>query len=125
MIVLGADRAAFLSYTVFAAVYGQLQHGRIELRTGPLDWIFSTPGLHRWHHSPAARESNHNYGAILTCWDLLFASLWRPRDREFSGPVGIAALPRFSAGYLGQQLAPFRWARIRRENAAANAGAAR
>jgi hypothetical protein len=57
--------------------------------------------------------------------DLLFASLWRPRDREFSGPVGIAALPRFSAGYLGQQLAPFRWARIRRENAAANAGAAR
>ena len=77
------------------------------------------------HHSPAARESNHNYGAILSCWDLLFASLWRPRDREFSGPVGIAALPRFSAGYLGQQLAPFRWARIRRENAAANAGAAR
>jgi sterol desaturase/sphingolipid hydroxylase (fatty acid hydroxylase superfamily) len=118
LIVLGADRAAFLAYTIFAAVYGQLQHANVELRTGPLDWIFSTPGLHRWHHSRDAREGNHNYGAILSGWDLLFGSFWRPRDRNFTGPVGIGALPRFPTSYLGQQLAPFRWARIRRENAA-------
>src|SRR5262245_38396722 len=73
LVVLGADRAALLSYTIFSAVYGQLQHGNVELRTGPLDWIFSTPGLHRWHHSRDAREGNHNYGAILSGWDLLFA----------------------------------------------------
>jgi len=125
LIVLGADRAAFLAYTVFAAVYGQLQHGNVELRTGPLDWLFSTPGLHRFHHSLDAREGNHNYGAILSCWDLLFRSFWRPRDREFTGPVGIAALPRFPADYLGQQLAPFRWQRIRRENTDAANGARR
>jgi len=119
LIVLGADRAAFLSYTIFAAAYGQLQHCNVELRTGLLDWIFSTPGLHRWHHSLDSREGNHNYGAILSCWDLLFRSFWRPRDRDFTGGVGIAALPRFPAGYLGQQLAPFRWAQIRRENAGA------
>ncbi len=118
LIVLGADRAAFLSYTVFAAVYGQLQHCNVALRTGPLDWIFSTPGLHRWHHSLESREGNHNYGAIVSVWDLLFRSFWRPWGREFAGPVGIASLPRFPAGYLGQQLSPFRWARIRRENAA-------
>jgi hypothetical protein len=34
------------------------------------------------------------------------------------GPVGIADLPRFPAGWVGQQLAPFRWAAIRRANAA-------
>jgi sterol desaturase/sphingolipid hydroxylase (fatty acid hydroxylase superfamily) len=113
LIALGADRAAFLSYTIFAAAYGQLQHGNIELRTGPLDWIFSTPGLHRWHHSIDAREGNHNYGAILSGWDLLFGSFWRPRGRDFTGPLGIAALPHFPTGYLGQQLSPFRWARIR------------
>jgi ornithine lipid hydroxylase len=117
LIALGVDRSAFLSYAVFAAVYGQLQHGNVELRTGPLDWIFSTPGLHRWHHSRDSKEGNHNYGAILSCWDLVFGSFWRPRGREFRGPLGIGALPRFPTGYLGQQLSPLRWARIRRENA--------
>jgi sterol desaturase/sphingolipid hydroxylase (fatty acid hydroxylase superfamily) len=118
LIALGADSAAFLSYTIFAAVYGQLQHANLELRTGPLDWIFSTPGLHRWHHSRDSREGNHNYGAVLSCWDLVFGSFWRPRGREFRGPLGIGALPRFPAGYLGQQLSPFRWARVRRESQA-------
>ena len=117
LVLLGADRAALLSYTIFSAVYGQLQHANVELRTGPLDWIFSSPGLHRWHHSRDAREGNHNYGAILSAWDVLFASLWRPRGRGFSGPVGIGALPRFPQGWLGQQLAPLRWGRIQRENA--------
>jgi sterol desaturase/sphingolipid hydroxylase (fatty acid hydroxylase superfamily) len=116
LIALGADRSALLSYTIFAAVYGQLQHGNLELRTGPLDWIFSTPGLHRWHHSRNSKEGNHNYGAILSGWDLVFGSFWRPRGREFSGPLGIGKLPRFPAGYLGQQLSPLRWARIRLEN---------
>jgi sterol desaturase/sphingolipid hydroxylase (fatty acid hydroxylase superfamily) len=126
LIALGAGRDVFLSYSVFAAVYGQLQHSNVELRTGPLDWIFSTPALHRWHHSRVPQEGDNNYGAILSVWDLVFRSFWRPHGRSFEGPVGIGALPRFPAGWLGQQLAPFRWARIRADNArgALDAGAA-
>lgn len=117
LVLLGADTRALLSYTLFTSVYGQLQHANLCLRTGPLDWVFSTPGLHRWHHSRDPREGNRNYGAVLSCWDLLFRSFFRPRGRGFAGPVGIGALPRFPTGYLGQQLAPFRWGRIRAANA--------
>ncbi len=123
LLLLGADRRAQLMYTLFAVVYGQLQHCNIDVQTWRLvDWVFSTPGLHRWHHSTDTREGNHNYGAILSAWDLLFGTFFRPQGRAFAGRVGIGDLPGFPPGYLGQLLSPFRWARIRRE-AAEGAGA--
>ncbi len=103
-------------YVLFSAVHGQLQHGNIELRTRALDWLFSTPGLHRFHHSTDTREGNANYGAILIGWDLVFRSFFRPRDRGFEGPVGIAALPAFPQRYFAQLASPFRWSRIERES---------
>jgi sterol desaturase/sphingolipid hydroxylase (fatty acid hydroxylase superfamily) len=97
-------------YTLFAVVYGQLQHANVELRIPrALDRIFSSPGLHRWHHSTDPREGNRNYGAILSLWDLAFGTFFRPRDRDFAGPVGIADLPRFPQRYLAQLSTPFRW----------------
>ena len=77
LILLGAPPRVFAMYVLFSVVYGQLQHGNIELRTRALDWLFSTPGLHRFHHSTDTREGNANYGAILIGWDLVFRSFFR------------------------------------------------
>jgi sterol desaturase/sphingolipid hydroxylase (fatty acid hydroxylase superfamily) len=117
LILLGTPARTFLAYALFQTVYGQLQHGNLELRTGALDWLFSTPGLHRFHHSTDPREGNANYGAILITWDLIFGSFFRPGARAFNGPVGIADMPRFPQGYLAQLASPFRWAQLRRESA--------
>jgi sterol desaturase/sphingolipid hydroxylase (fatty acid hydroxylase superfamily) len=117
LILLGATPRAFLMYAIFQTVYGQLQHANVELRTRALDWLFSTPGLHRFHHSTDPREGNANYGAILITWDLVFGSWFRPRDRAFDGPVGIAALPHFPRGWLAQLASPFRWRSVERESA--------
>jgi len=116
LILLGAPPRVFAMYLLFSMVYGQLQHGNIELRTGALDWLFSTPGLHRFHHSTDPREGNANYGAILITWDLVFRSFFRPKDRAFDGRVGIADLPKFPQRYLAQLASPFRWARVTRES---------
>ena len=36
------------------------------LRPGRLlEWVFSTPTIHRWHHSIDVVEANHNYGAEI------------------------------------------------------------
>ena len=113
LLLLGIDPQAYVSYTLFASVYGQLQHCNVVAPTGRvLDWVFSTPGIHRWHHSTDLREGNHNYGAILSLWDHVFDSYFRPRDRDFEGVVGIAAMPAFPTHYLGQLLSPVRWQEI-------------
>jgi sterol desaturase/sphingolipid hydroxylase (fatty acid hydroxylase superfamily) len=112
LILLGAPPRAFLMYSLFQSVYGQLQHGNFEVRVRWLDWIFSTPGLHRFHHSTDPREGNRNYGAILIVWDLAFGTFHRPRDRGFDGPVGIGSLPQFPKGWLAQLASPFRWQRM-------------
>jgi ornithine lipid hydroxylase len=84
--------------------------------------VFSKPGLHRFHHSTDAREGNQNYGAILSAWDTAFGTFppGRPRLRGPDRARSAAALP---ADYLGQLAAPFRWARIVRENGADRRGA--
>ena len=116
LILLGAPPRVFVMYLLFSTVYGQLQHGNVALRTGALDWVFSTPGLHRFHHSIDPREGNANYGAILISWDLVFRTFVRPGDGEFGGPIGIAALPHFPRGYFAQLASPFRWRRVERES---------
>jgi len=118
LLLLGIDRDTWLAYVLFSGVYGQVQHANLDLRTGPLDFVFSTPALHRWHHSTIPREGNTNYGAIFSLWDLLFGTFFRPRDRAFTGPVGIGPLPKFPQGWLAQQLSPFRWRKVVRESRA-------
>jgi ornithine lipid hydroxylase len=115
--LLGAGAAALGPYFVFRAVYGQLQHCNVDMPTPRwIDWLWSSPNVHRWHHSTNSKEGNHNYGAVLNVWDHAFGSFFRPAV-PFAGPVGIGQLPDFPAGYLAQQLSPFRWGRIRRANA--------
>src|SRR5262245_50304772 len=115
--LLGARGEILGPYFVFRAVYGQVQHCNVDMRTPRwLDWLWSSPGVHRWHHSTLSREGNHNYGAVLNVWDHVFGSYLRP-DPPFAGPVGIGQLPAFPRGWLAQQLAPFRWARVRADAA--------
>jgi len=117
--LLGASADVLGPYFVFRAIYGQVQHCNVEMRTPRwIDWLWSSPNVHRWHHSTDSREGNHDYGAVLNVWDHVFGSFFRP-GVPFAGPVGIGQLPEFPASYLGQQLSPFRWARIRRANRSA------
>ena len=112
LFLLGIPPRVFLLYSIFSSCYGQLQHCNVDLRSGVASWLFSTPELHRWHHSTDPREGNANYGAILITWDLVFGTFFRPRDRGFAGPVGIAGMPRFPTTWTGQLLAPFRWTAV-------------
>lgn len=112
LFLLGAPPRTLLMYAIFTVAYGQVQHGNVALRTPRVvDWVFATPGVHRWHHSTDVREGNHNYGAVLSLWDHLFGTYFRPAA-PFAGPVGIADLPAFPRDYARQLLSPFRWRRI-------------
>ncbi len=102
--LLGAPLPVFLWVGAVTAFTGLLTHCNIVLRTGFLDWIFSTPRLHRWHHSTDISEGNRNYCENIVLWDHLFGTYYNPQ-RPSSVDIGISGWVR--RDFIGQLLQPF------------------
>src|SRR6185436_6782856 len=117
LVALGCPEEVFFLFALFDAVFGMLQHCDIDVRLGPLNWIFSMAEPHRWHHSRTLAEANSNYGSNLIVWDHVFGTFFLPTEREPPREIGIADMPRFPSGYLAQLAVPFRWTVTRRESA--------
>lgn len=81
-LLLGIGEEVLGLYVVCYAINGFFQHCNVDLRLGMLNYLISGPELHRWHHSMAKQESNHNYGNNLIIWDLLFGTWYLPTQRE-------------------------------------------
>jgi sterol desaturase/sphingolipid hydroxylase (fatty acid hydroxylase superfamily) len=114
--MLGMSRDQHIGHLAVRALYGQLQHCNVEVDSGPLDRVFSTPDLHRWHHSVDYDEGDTNYGAVTSVWDQLLGSFHRPAA-PFEGTTGIGRMPEFPTSYAELQRAPFEWPEIRERNA--------
>ncbi len=119
--LLGASAPVLALVNLFSAVHGAYQHANVPVRLGLLNWVFSMAELHRWHHAPDPTTSNHNYGGNLILWDIVFGTRYLPSDREPPEAVGMAGPPGFPTGYVGNLLAPFRWRRLERAGASAQA----
>jgi sterol desaturase/sphingolipid hydroxylase (fatty acid hydroxylase superfamily) len=109
LILLGASPEVLALFTLWTAVHGMFQHANLDIRLGPLNWIFSMAELHRWHHSRLVEESNTNYGANVCFWDIVFQTRFLPPDREPPEQIGIAKMPEFPRGYFAHLAVPFRW----------------
>ena len=107
LILLGTPERVMLYYFVIEAVHGLFQHANIRLRFGPLNHLFSTAALHRWHHSNNSSEANHNYGQTLILWVKLFGTVHLPADRQ-PQTVGLEGMSKFPRTFIAQMLAPFR-----------------
>ncbi|TXH81222.1 MAG: sterol desaturase family protein [Rhizobium sp.] len=102
--LLGAPLPVFLWIGAVTAFIGLLTHCNVDMRTGPLDLIFSTPRLHRWHHSKVLAEGNTNYGENLVIWDQLLGTFYNP-PRPSSTDIGITG--KIAKGFLAQLAQPF------------------
>ncbi|MDO1582356.1 sterol desaturase family protein [Rhizobium oryzicola] len=102
--LLGAPLPVFLWIGAVTAFIGLLTHCNIDVRTGFLDYIFSTPRLHRWHHSLDLAEGNTNYGENLVVWDQLLGTYFNP-PREPTTKIGITG--RVADNFIGQLVQPF------------------
>jgi sterol desaturase/sphingolipid hydroxylase (fatty acid hydroxylase superfamily) len=90
-ILLGAGAEILALLAVFTAVHGMLQHANIAFLHGPLNWVFATADLHRFHYSQDFAESNTNFGSNLALWDVVFSTRYLP---NVDGPeaVGLAGM---------------------------------
>ena len=67
--------------------------------------------LHRWHHSLKIEEANTNYGNNILFWDIIFGTVYYPKDKEASEHIGLSDIDNFPTGYASQVLSPFQWKR--------------
>jgi sterol desaturase/sphingolipid hydroxylase (fatty acid hydroxylase superfamily) len=104
-IVLGTNVETITLYFTFNAIHGLFQHSNIQQRLGWLNYVFSLPELHRWHHSKNIEESDRNFGNNLIVWDLLFGTYYNPQGREVQ-EIGLLNTD-YPKGYIGQFAAPF------------------
>ncbi|CAN7369675.1 sterol desaturase family protein [Rhizobium rhizogenes] len=102
--LLGAPLPVFLWIGAVTAFIGLLTHCNIDVRTGPLDWVLSTPRLHRWHHSKILAEGNTNYGENLVIWDQILGTYYNP-PRPSSTDIGITG--KVADSFLAQLAQPF------------------
>ncbi len=109
LMFLGAGDVVMLLVVCWITVHGLFQHCNIHLRLGPLNWIFSMAELHRWHHSLVLEEADRNYGNNILLWDIVFGTVYWPRDRDALAEIGIGNMPHFPQTWWGQMRAPFRW----------------
>jgi len=102
--LLGAPLQVFWWLGAVTAFIGILTHCNVDMRTGFFDLVFSTPRLHRWHHSKDLREGNTNYGENVVLFDQLFGSYFNP-DRPSSTDIGIKG--QIASGFVSQLAQPF------------------
>jgi sterol desaturase/sphingolipid hydroxylase (fatty acid hydroxylase superfamily) len=106
---LGAGGDALALQLLLTLAIGRFQHCNIALTLGPLDYVFSAPAPHRWHHARDARTAQCNYGGDVLLWDHVFGTFFLPRDREPSDAIGIENGECFPRGILGVLASPFAW----------------
>ncbi len=114
LLLLGATSEVVWLYFTLSAIVAAFQHANIDSRNGPLNWIFSTNELHRWHHSTDSRIGYKNHGSVLIIWDLVFGSYYSGKTAKLD-KVGIVSPRHYPRNnYFKQLLAPFCWQRCTR-----------
>ena len=103
--LVGVSKEALAVYYVLWGVTGFYQHSNCDVRFGPLNYVFSGPELHRWHHSERIAESDHNYGNVLIVWDLLFGTWFLPKG-DGVGTLGLINR-NYPMGFVKQMRTPF------------------
>jgi sterol desaturase/sphingolipid hydroxylase (fatty acid hydroxylase superfamily) len=110
LLLVGAPGDIIIWVSASTSFIGILTHCNVEMRFGPLNYVFNTPGLHRWHHSTDLREGNQNYGESLVLFDLIFGTYFNPNRRP---PVTIGIKETLPKTFLAQVVAPFVWRKYR------------
>ena len=113
LLILGTGKDVMVLQTVWVAVHGMFQHCNIHLRLGFLNYIFSMAELHRWHHSMTLEEANTNYGSNIIFWDIVFGTMYYPKNKEASEKIGLSNIEHFPEDYIGQLSSPFNWKKLK------------
>jgi sterol desaturase/sphingolipid hydroxylase (fatty acid hydroxylase superfamily) len=102
MIGFGIDDFFFVH--MLTLMVGHWNHANINVKLGPLKYIFNNPNMHMWHHAhdlPKERQTGVNFGLTLSIWDYLFKTAYIPHSGQ-SIKLGFPGIHKFPKGFFGQ-----------------------
>lgn len=109
LILLGIPLAVAQLLALAIALQLLLQHSNVDMRLGPLRWVFAWAPVHRFHHMKYGRAGDVNFGLFFNLWDwLLGTAFYRAGYRMGAGDLGIGSRPDFPVDYGAQLRDPFR-----------------
>jgi sterol desaturase/sphingolipid hydroxylase (fatty acid hydroxylase superfamily) len=94
VVLLGAPVMGVVVFEALFAVSNLVEHGDIDLPLSlerVLGGALVTPALHRFHHTRAGSERDHNFGTIFAVWDRLLAT-YRPSTSATLIDVGLTEI---------------------------------
>jgi len=104
MLLLGTTIVAPFGIIMITVDY--FQHSNVNFRWGWLNYVFSTPEVHRFHHSRDPRHYNSNFGGFLIIWDIMFRTYVFDKDHP---PAQYGLDEEIPQSWIKQQLVPFVW----------------
>lgn len=113
-LLLGIPTEVAAIATFAVAVQLLLQHSNVDMKIGPLKYVWAVAPVHRHHHVASGQDGDVNFGLFLTLWDLLLGTArFSSCDGARAGAIGIHGRSDYPAAYAAQFVEPFRQVEIR------------
>ena len=82
IVLLGAAPEVAPMKATLDAVWGMYIHSNLNVRMGPVQYLFNGPEMHRWHHAGELGAPGVNFSTKIALWDWLFGTAFLPTDRR-------------------------------------------
>ncbi|WP_025126918.1 sterol desaturase family protein [Pseudomonas sp. PH1b] len=116
LLVLGIPLPVAQLLALAIAIQLLLQHSNVDMRLGPLRYVFAWAPVHRFHHMKYGRAGDVNFGLFFNLWDWLLGTAFYRHDYSIrQGDLGIGSRPDYPVDYWPQLLEPFRTQRYKAE----------
>lgn len=78
-LLIGCRPESIFVFNVLLGLHELFSHFNVNIKAGPLNYIFIGTELHRFHHSADLNEAK-NYGTFLSLWDIVFGTfVYQPK----------------------------------------------
>ena len=106
--MLGFPSWALVANEVLRNYYGQFIHADFPWTYGPLEFLFVSPAMHRWHHARDVTGSGSNFATVFSVFDRAFGTHYVPGPCDV--PLGV--IDKVGGNAIRQLVYPFvAWAR--------------
>ena len=97
LLLIGTPTDVVLGYLALTYPVLMLQHANLPLRSGWLNYVFSTNEVHRWHHADNPKDGDRNFGRALVIWDIVYGTYRYSPKANDPAAVGLYQPTKYPA----------------------------